>query len=165
MFSKRTTQLAAIGAAAACMALAAAPASAAPPEMKVSVGGKSVVPTQGSSCWSQVDSSASGVTGCADSAYPLPLRCALPVKRGAKATVDAGAPASSLIARLVDGDGEVKRKLRLVSGSPGDQTWRFRLPRAARDSIAIDVFARYPSGPLGSGDSNAWAGLDTRACG
>ena len=79
------------GVAVGALLATSAVALAAPPPMKIASRGTKVTATQGSFCWHEPPPE---VSICADSGYPLPVRCSLPVKRGAKLVVRTGTAAT-----------------------------------------------------------------------
>jgi hypothetical protein len=151
-------------AAAAVLLVAIAPATrgagAGFPDITLTSQGKSVAATKGSGCWTDPGT---GLSSCADAAYPLPVRCTLPVKRGAKLRVRISQAPLKVKASLVDPDGDPGRALRAWKGGAtnvsGSDTWRFTIPKAAQGAAAIEVFARFEEGDL-----DTWTGLKTRSC-
>ena len=128
----------------------------APPTL-VSLG-KVAQATLGSTCWKT-----EGGGQCADAAYPLPVRCKLPVKPGAKLVVRLHRPADSVTATVDKRDGMPGRRLpawKNRSGNvAGSSLWRFRQTKRLLGAAAIDVFAYFPGGDLDS-----WTGVKTDAC-
>ncbi len=154
----------AVGAAGALLVAMLAPGPGAaqtvggPPDLTLTSKGKSVTATRGSSCWF-----GDGAGICADAAYPLKVRCALPVKRGAKLTVETVVPATSISAQLVNATGLARRALPAWKSGrdnvTGSSVWTFRITRKARRAAAIDVFGYFPQGDL-----DTWTGIATGAC-
>jgi hypothetical protein len=136
----------------------AAQTSGAPPELTLTSQGKSVTATQGSYCWRTDDFGL-----CSDFAYPLEVRCALPVKRGAKLSVDTAIPATSVSARVVNAKGFDGSRLpawkKGRDNAGGSTIWTFRLTRKAARAAAIDVFGTFPQGDL-----DTWTGAATPTC-
>jgi hypothetical protein len=104
-----------------------------------------------------------GYSICADAVYPLPVRCALPVRPGRILTINVTAPVQDIKLRLVrDIRGSSIRYLewRRTKRNPNGQTrWRFRFPRKVDEAAVADVFVQ-----AAEGDSNTWTGLATSAC-
>lgn len=132
-----------------------------PPRILVSRANVIVPATLGSYCWKR-ESGGSGVNMCGDAAFPLPVKCRLPVKPGGRIKVDTRLDATRLSVGLVrlgkDDFGHLKWS-RTKQRPNGRRHWTFRLPKAPASAGTIEISATYEQG-----GASSWAGLETENC-
>jgi hypothetical protein len=148
----------ALGTATGIGAVDGAAAAASPQSIEATARGVTVNASQGSYCGPSGTGPDAPVL-CADFAYPLPVRCKLPVKPGGTVTITTARDAVSVSASLVRPNPVAGQKpLKRLRGGAG-RTWRFKLPKRVREYAAVSVSAAFSDG-----DSNAWAGLASKGC-
>jgi hypothetical protein len=133
---------------------AAAGAPGGPPPLSGEAAGAVVPATLGSYCWSNRSS-----VGCADAAYPLPIRRRLAVSPGGRLWLRIGAPAAAVEVSLhhVEGDHqELLSKLSRKPASPARRRWEVKLPSDLELGNAVDISVEYADG---RGDADFWLGL------